>query len=238
MRKLFLVGPFFLLLTACVATRPPNLDSGMSGDQLWNTLMTGNQTYVDGKLTYDGLVIDREKTAPKQNPPVTILSCADSRVPPELAFHRTVGDLFVAREAGNIADEFTIASIEYAIANKWTRMIVVLGHEECGAVIAAIENPYPRPTPALGALIDRIRLSFPPGHCTDPKNRDCIDRSVALNTRHSAKYLIAASDVIREAVCGPTPTATLVTAHYDLVSGRVEKVPWGVGDGPCVPRSE
>jgi carbonic anhydrase len=152
-------------------------------------------------------------------------------VPPELAFHRTVGDLFVTREAGNVADQFTIASIEYGILNKWTRMIVVLGHESCGAVEAAIADGGT--TVPLKALVKRIRKSFPEGHCTKPGDPQCVHDSVVLNARASAKYLAANSETIHDAVCGASPTATVVTAYYNLVSGRVEVIPWPAGDSPC-----
>ena len=232
MRKHFLV-PCLLLLAACTSTQTPlPLDPGLSNEQLWDVLMKGNEAYVGGSIAYGGLVIDREKTGVKQNPPVTILSCADSRVPPELAFHRTVGDLFIAREAGNVADEFTIASIEYGILNNWTRMIVVLGHEGCGAVEAAIAGGGP--TDPLKALVARIRKSFPKeGHCTNPSDPKCVYDSVVLNARASAKYLAATSNTIHDAVCGASPTATVVTAYYNLVSGRVEVIPWPAGDSPC-----
>lgn len=241
MRKHFVIVPCFLLLAACVfGQTPPPADQNApvpSSAELWDTLMRGNESYVDGRVLFESLVFDREKTAPNQNPPVTILSCADSRVPPELAFHRTVGDLFVARVAGNVADVFTIASIEYAIGQQYTRMIVVLGHEECGAVTSAMTYkppppPQPPPTP-IEALLRRIRLSFPAGHCDNTNDPKCVRDSVELNTRASAKYLIATSPIIKKAVCAPQPTATLVTAYYNLVSGQVKVVDWPRGDGPC-----
>jgi carbonic anhydrase len=234
MRKHFVIVPCFLLLAACASTQfPPSVANApeANADELWRLLMQGNGDYVDGKLSYPGLVFDREKTAPKQNPPVTFLSCADSRVPPELAFYQTVGDLFVTREAGNVADQFTIASIEYAIVQRYTRVIVVLGHEECGAVHAAIENKGG--TPAIDALVARIRTSFPPGHCTNPSDPKCVHDSVVLNARASAKYLVANSETIHTAVCNPMPTVTMLTAYYNLVSGRVEVIPWPAGDSPC-----
>jgi carbonic anhydrase len=233
MRKHFVIIPCLLLLAACTSMQTPlPLDPGMSSEQLWNTLMKGNDAYVGGSIGYGGLVIDREKTGSSQNPPVTILSCADSRVPPELAFHRTVGDLFITREAGNVADEFTIASIEYGILNNWTRMIVVLGHESCGAVEAAIAGGGG--TDPLKSLVARIQKSFPKeGHCKDPKDPQCVHDSVVLNARASAKYLSGHSETIHTAVCGPSPTVTVVTAYYNLVSGRVEVIPWPAGDSPC-----
>ncbi|HLJ72976.1 MAG TPA: carbonic anhydrase, partial [Thermoanaerobaculia bacterium] len=146
--------------------------------------MEGNRAYVAGRLTYDNLVQSREKTANGQNPPVTVLSCADSRVPPELIFDRSIDQLFVIRAAGNIAGRLGIASIEYAIANGWTKMIVVLAHGECGAVKAALERADP-PSPNLVFLVQRIRQSFDSIE-RNPKDLTTVRRATEANARASA----------------------------------------------------
>jgi carbonic anhydrase len=232
MRQRFLVAPFLFLLAACASIQPiPSFPGAippdLANDPNWKNLMAGNEPYVHGSISYDGLVIDREKTAPHQEPPVTILSCADSRVPPELAFHQTVGDLFVVREAGNVADQFAIASIEYAIAKKYTKLIVILGHEVCGAVKAAIDNKGG--TTALDALVKTIRLGFPQGHCTNSDDPKCVHDMVVANTRFSARWLMFRSKTIYQAVM-IDKTVKLATAYYDLVSGRVELLPYPLTD--------
>src|SRR5581483_10318496 len=108
-------------------------------DALWSSLMEGNRAYVAGRVAFDNLVELRRHSAGHQNPAVTVLSCSDSRVPPELVFKRSIDELFVIRVAGNVAGPFDLASIEYAVAHGYTRLIVVLGHEECGAVRAALD---------------------------------------------------------------------------------------------------
>src|SRR6266852_1357742 len=110
------------------------ISSFAASRDFWHELMLGNEQYVAGSLEYKNLEADRNKWLTKQDPPVTVLSCADSRVPPELIFHQTVGDIFVVRVAGNVTDTFPLASIEYAVYKKWTKLIVVMGHEDCGAV--------------------------------------------------------------------------------------------------------
>jgi carbonic anhydrase len=184
------------------------------------TLMTGNATYVGGALPYTALGTVRTATARSQQPPVTILSCADSRVPPELIFGRTVGDLFVVRVAGNVAGPFDIASIEYAVANGWTKLIVVLGHEECGAVKAALDVDDPA-TPSLVALVERIRESFIPlSSWTSP---DRVENAIKANARSSAAYLLAHSPVIRKAVL--EHRVGIAVAYYHLGSGKVDLLP-------------
>jgi carbonic anhydrase len=191
-----------------------------SADELWTAMLRGNEQFVSGKLTYDALKIEREAVQREQLPPITVLSCADSRIPPELAFNQSVGGLFVVRAAGNIADQFGVASIEYAIAQGWTRLLVVLGHENCGAVAAALAVNDP-PTPALQALVRRIRTSFVGiGYdAADPAN---LKRATDANTRSSGASLLAESLVIRQAVT--TGRVKLVTAYYELATGAVKKI--------------
>jgi carbonic anhydrase len=191
----------------------------ISPEAYWQTLMTGNATYMAGALPYTALGAQRDATVKGQNPPVTIFSCADSRVPPELIFGRAIGDLFVVRVAGNVAGPFDIASIEYAIANDWTRLIVVMGHEDCGAVKAALDPEDPG-TPSLVALVQRIRESFVGWPTwTGP---DRTERATKANARSSAAYLLAHSAVIRKAVLDHK--VGLIVAYYNLKSGKVEEV--------------
>src|SRR5581483_5186957 len=103
--------------------------TAQTADALWSSLMEGNRVYVAGKVSFDDLAERRHHSADHQNPPVTLLSCADSRVPAELVFNRSIDELFVIRVAGNVAGPFDLASIEYAVANGYTKLIVVMGHQ-------------------------------------------------------------------------------------------------------------
>jgi carbonic anhydrase len=199
------------LLALCLATPA----AAQNVDALWQSLMDGNRAFVAGKITFDHLGDLRAHSAAHQNPPVTVLACSDSRVPPELIFNRSLDQLFVIRVAGNVAADFELASIEYAIANGYTKLIVVLGHENCGAVKAAMAPGEP-PTPSLAVLLHRIRASFaarPPS----------VEAAVATNARASAAYLLGHSKVIRDAFDGKR--VGLVVAYYHLGSGVVERLP-------------
>src|SRR6266702_3862249 len=144
MRRLLRDG-FLLLLLAIPA-------AAQSGDELWQSLIEGNRPYVGGTVTFDHLADLRRHSADHQNPPVTVLSCSDSRVPPGIIFNRSLDQLFVIRVN---AAAFELASIEYAIKNRYTKLIV-LGHQNCGAVKAAMESGE-APTPSLAVLLQRIR---------------------------------------------------------------------------------
>ena len=197
--------------------RPPFTPSS-----LWTQLMKGNTAYKGGALPYTDIDDARERTKDKQKPPVTVLSCSDSRVPPELIFGRTVGDLFVVRVAGNAASTFDIASIEYAIDHDWTKLIVVMGHEKCGAVEAALDPNDPG-TPSLVALVQRIRESFIGWPAWTGPESVQLEKAVKANARSSAAYLLAHSTVIRKAVLDGK--VGLIVAYYKLESGEVEELP-------------
>src|SRR5690349_11077443 len=108
-----------------------------TADQLWNALESGNRRFASGKPESRNLVARRKELAKTQNPRVAVLSCADSRVPPELVFDEGLGDLFVVRSAGENADPLAVGSLEYAVEHLGTVVIVVMGHQSCGAVKAA-----------------------------------------------------------------------------------------------------
>jgi len=194
----------------------------LTPENLWKQLEYGNAKYQGGSLPYSDIDGARDRTKNKQQPPVTVLSCSDSRVPPELIFARTVGDLFVVRVAGNAASTFDIASIEYAIDHKWTKLIVVMGHENCGAVEAALERDDPG-TPSLDALVQRIRESFIGWQTWTGPNSEHLEKAVKANARSSAAYLLAHSTVIRKAVL--EGRVGLIVAYYKLKSGEVEVLP-------------
>lgn len=201
--------------------------------ELWNQLKAGNDLFKATNVSdaalralRDKMEAARRNTAGAQSPPVTILGCADSRVPPELVFMHTIGELFVVRTAGNVAGPLDIASIEYAIAPKpnerWTKLIVVLAHENCGAVEAALglDNDERTLTPGLSELVTQIRRSFTaiPGWARGGAN---LRAATIANARQSANDLLAHSSVIRNAV--RRGNVEIYTAYYTLSTGNVER---------------
>jgi carbonic anhydrase len=203
MRK-FVVAMFVLLISSSAFAQ--------SSNQLWSDLMAGNELFVKGQVVYGSLRSARSMWATAQNPPVAILSCADSRVPAEIIFQRTVGELFVVRVAGNVEDTFNIASLEYAASKGWTKLVVVMGHSECGAVSSSLTAPPApppyKPTAALYELIMRIRKSFT---APEPDLRArTIDNVCYTAWQLKANALIGKADI--------------KTAYYDVATGVVEEV--------------
>ena len=125
MRRVIVAAAAFALALPLLGQKPATS---------WDDLKTGNRQFVAAGNAARALPMDVKNRMPGgQSPAITILSCADSRVPPELIFDQTIGSLFVVRTAGNVASTLDMASIEYAIKNNWTRIIVVMGHSDCGA---------------------------------------------------------------------------------------------------------
>ncbi len=183
-----------------------------SPEAIIERLKAGNKRFVTDAT--EGKLRDQARRADLtggQKPWAIILSCADSRVAPELAFDTGLGELFVLRVAGNIANTDTIASIEYAVANIGSPVIVVLGHQSCGAVTAALaggDNGY-----NLNHLLAQIQ---PAVHQCDSDN---VDDVVHLNARLAAKDLVERSRIISKAVADDN--LTIVSAFYSLEDGSV-----------------
>jgi len=207
------------MLLAALLFLSPAVATPKSAETLWQALMEGNKVYVAGHEKFDDIVTLREHTAAHQSPPVTILSCSDSRVPAELVFDKTINSLFVVRVAGNVAGPYEIASIEYAIANGYTKMIIVMGHEECGAIRAAL-SPNDAGSPSLNALVTKIRESF--GGIERKLDPATVRKAVEANARASAADLLKQSKIISDAV--KSGKVALVTAYYDLDEGTVERL--------------
>jgi carbonic anhydrase len=119
-------------------------------------LMEGNKRYVNGNPLEKDLKARREKTLESQKPFCTIVSCSDSRVVPEFIFDANIGEVFVIRTAGNIVDTITLGSIEYGVEHLGTPLLVVLGHEKCGAVTAACKGGECPPN--IQAIVDKMKL--------------------------------------------------------------------------------
>ncbi|SNS69872.1 carbonic anhydrase [Ekhidna lutea] len=185
----------------------------MNQDQVLQRLKDGNARFVANNL--NGELADdsrRSELVSGQAPWAIVLSCADSRVVPELAFDTGLGELFVLRVAGNIANTDTIASIEYAVAHLGTGVIVVMGHESCGAVGAALaggDNGY-----NLNHLLAQIEPA------KAQAGSDDVNVVVKKNAELSAKDLVDRSDIIKNAVDGGK--LKIVSAFYNLGSGQVD----------------
>jgi len=205
--------------TAESATEPAA--GGVPPERLLGRLMAGNQRFIDNDFPpTNTLQTKRELLKSTQAPFAAILACADSRVVPNLIFVQGIGDLFVARVAGNCPDDYVIASLEYAVEHLGTRLIVVLGHEGCGAVAAvyaALQTKKPLP-PHLFAIQELMG----PGIESVVRARGSQEAAVEANVRAGIATLKASHPIIAESV---ESGRVLVTGgYYHLVSGEVTLV--------------
>jgi carbonic anhydrase len=189
-------------------------------------LRDGNRRFVAGEASTAGVVPGRlAQLATGQTPFAIVLGCSDSRVPAELVFDQGFGDLFVIRVAGNIVAPSQVGSVEFAASQFDTRLVVVMGHTQCGAVTATLDELLGRSTNAsrnLRSIVDRIRPSVEGlvarGASWDPDT--LMHEAVRANVRASVNHLLHGSEVIEGLV--QRAGLVVVGAEYSLETGEVE----------------
>jgi len=182
-------------------------------------LLAGNARYAGGKPVQKDFSARRAALALAQFPIASILSCADSRVAPELLFDQAPGDLFVVRVAGNYLNQDVLASLEYGVAVLGTPLVMVLGHSSCGAVRATIQEiQKPAPLPGhIWDITDALRRGIEP--VVKAGGDHLLERAISANVEHNVARVAAAQPLIGAAVeAGRT---RVVGAEYDLASGKV-----------------
>ena len=187
-----------------------------SAEQIWGKLEQGNNRYVSGKAHPHNYVGKRQELVKGQQPEVAVLSCSDSRVPPEILFDQGLGDLFVVRSAGNSADAMGVGSLEYAVEHLGSTVIVVLGHQSCGAVKAACSGEK-MPSRNLEAVVQPVMQS-----CTASGKGDALDSAVRDHVHRSAVSLLAQSAILKHAA--DEGKLSIVEAYYELETGRVVRL--------------
>jgi len=192
----------------------------LSPDQALNLLKTGNRSFVtDSPIRSVQGRARRLELARSQSPFAVLVSCSDSRVPPELLFGRGLGELFIVRNAGNTVDTAALGSIEYAVAQLGVPLVIVMGHERCGAVDAAVSlvrdnTMFPG---SIGRMIEPIVPAVLEARA-DPG--DLLDNAVLRNVRRTVQRLKTASEpmLLRPLAAG---RLKIVGARYDLDDGAV-----------------
>ena len=190
--------------------------SATEGNTPLEQLAAGNARFVEGKATHFHESIERRSEVAKgQHPFAVIVGCADSRVPPELVFDQGLGDLFVVRVAGEVLGDASIGSIEYAVEHLGCELVVVLGHERCGAVDAVVKGGdlpghLSAFTPAILPVIEAAKK----------KGGDVLDNAVRANAARVARQLAECEPILSEFV--HLQKLQVVGARYDLDTGVVE----------------
>lgn len=192
---------------------------GVSPDEALKKLMDGNARYASDKgKTGDISDTRRQELAKGQKPFAIIVSCSDSRVAPEHLFDQGLGDLFVVRVAGNVVDPIEIGSVEYAAEHLGSQLIVVLGHEKCGAVKATIDTGG-KAEGNIGAIVKKIAPAVNKAKAS-AKGDDLLNACVQENAKKTAKDLIANSKILKH--MADEGKIRIVVGEYMLGTGKVE----------------
>jgi carbonic anhydrase len=193
----------------------------MSPEQAMQKLMDGNARYVAGKSTCYQYPSARAALVRAQNPFAIILSCSDSRVPPEAIFDQNLGQLFVIRVAGNFADDDGIASMEYAVSHFASPLLLVMGHSGCGAVHATVDALRDHGH-APGKIGEIIKAITPAAEVGMKQPGDPYANTVAENVRQNVRSLAGQAPILSKAVA--ESSLRVVGGVYDLKTGKVSRV--------------
>lgn len=196
--------------------------SGVTADEALQRLLDGNKRYVESKMNAcrETTAAAREKLAKGQKPYAIILSCSDSRVPPEIIFDKGLGEIFVVRVAGNVPDPIILGSIEYAAEHFGCRLVMVLGHKRCGAVTAAVDAKG-KPEGNIGAIIKSIAPAVKQAK-TEYKGKEKaeqVETAINDNIKLVAANITKQSSVLKNFV--KEGKVKIVAAKYDLDDGKV-----------------
>jgi carbonic anhydrase len=190
-------------------------------------LREGNRRFAAGVRSFEGELSParRKDLVGGQEPFAIVLGCSDSRVPAELVFDQGLGDLFVIRVAGNIVAPSQVGSVEFAATRFGTRLVVVLGHSQCGAILATLEElrrPAENQSRNLRSIVDRVRPSLEPLLATELReDTDALVRhAVRANVRASVGHLCHGSEILERLIAHEG--LLVVGAEYSLESGRVD----------------
>lgn len=218
-----------MLFTLALSLLAHASEPALSGWDAFSALQTGNMRFYEGRGTHQHQdPARREELSTGQKPHTIVISCSDSRVGPEVIFDQGLGDLFVIRVAGNVVGTDAIASAEYAIEHLGSRLLLVMGHESCGAVKAAVgaKPGVSNGSESLDELVKHIRghISAPALSSTDPTFRQPVKENVSATLQEILKR----SPIVAEAV--EKKGLILAQGVYSLKTGRVEF--WNVGAKP------
>jgi carbonic anhydrase len=191
------------------------MNNGMTPDEALQRLVEGNKRYAAGNFIHpDQDPARRIELAEGQHPFAVIFGCSDSRVPPEIIFDQGLGDLYVIRVAGHIPDENVLGSIEHAVENMGVRLVMVLGHKNCGAVTAAVQG-----SDAAGHIGSLIKAIRPAVEKVKRQPTALLENAIRANVQMAVAQIRVSQPFLANKVMGNA--LKVVGAYYDLSSGAV-----------------
>lgn len=223
MKKLNSLAGVIMLMSICFSCSQKNIEKNDTGasqsptliqtaDDAINELKNGNKRFLEGRPVNTNYKDEIEQTKKGQKPHSVILSCMDSRVPPEIIFDQGIGHIFVIRVAGNIEDENVLGSIEYAVEHSGSKLITVMGHSHCGAVTGAVKDIK------LGNLTQLVN-QIKPAISSDTSSANVIDETARNNVKNTIKDILERSSIVKEMV--QENKIKITGAFYDIETGSV-----------------
>lgn len=216
---------FFAGLTVVAALAVPfqvfasGEGAGITPDEALKKLMDGNARFMkDDKEYINWGDVRRKELTKGQNPFAVILSCSDSRVPPEHVFDQELGDIFVVRVAGNVADPIELGSVEYAAEHLNVPLVMVMGHRSCGAVKATVAGGKPEGN--IAAIVKKITPAVNSAKKRAKDKEAVLDAAIEDNAKLTAKTLTEKSEILKHLV--ESGKVKIVSAVYDLYTGKVD----------------
>lgn len=189
---------------------------------IWQDLQAGNERFINDQMQHPAQNAQRRgELTESQSPKAIILSCSDSRVPPEILFDQGLGDLFVVRTAGQVVDDASLGSLEYAVGVLKTPLIVVLGHASCGALAAAL-NAYQTGSMPPGHIHDVVTRILPGIIKAHHDGHSSIEDLLSAHVSTTIDYLTTQSNIISSAI--NSDSLGIVGAVYDLAKGQASGV--------------
>lgn len=192
----------------------------MTPDMAYELLKAGNERFINGLSANRDLLQKVQETKDKQTPFAAILSCMDSRAPAELIFDQGIGDIFNVRIAGNVVSPYVLGSLEYAVAVAGSKLILVMGHTNCGAVGGACDDVK---LEHLTGLLEEVKACLPmettETEDRTSRNKSFVNKVALLNVHHSVQQILDQSNIIREHV--ESGKIKIVPAMYNIADGVV-----------------
>jgi len=196
--------------------------AGSVGDESLQKLMDGNKRYVEEKLAGKDLGDNKRKELLKgQKPFAIVITCSDSRVPPELLFDQGLGDIFVIRVAGNVVDPIALGSIEYGAEHLNSPLLFILGHSNCGAVKATLEAKG-KPEGNIGAIVKKIKPAADAAKKKGGSEDVILETAIHENVKNVYKDIMSKSEIIDH--LAKEGKLKIVAGEYSLATGKVEAI--------------
>lgn len=191
----------------------------LSAQEVWHRLLEGNMRFVQGFFKGRDLLDLRRSLTRGQSPMAAVLCCSDSRVPAEIIFDQTLGDLFVVRTAGLVLEPASLGSLEYAVAHLHVPLVVIKGHEACGAVTAAVQHPD-LDEGHITAVVNAIAPAAAQARAQGLTGPELVEAATEAHLKRLKEKLSRDSVIIREALAAGR--LHLVVSKYYLSNGQVE----------------